>query len=119
MVFHVLHVILAFVCMDLWGFEGLGIAFFLSYAGYLAGMRVICGEVTGYAWTRRSRVLIVNSIVSVAVLLGLLQWASQLPGVAIGSILTVISAATCLGILQKLLGFKLANLKSLRDKTRQ
>jgi PST family polysaccharide transporter len=96
-----LQIGLVLVCMHIWGLVGLGVSFFLMYAGYTLLMLVVCRRVTGLAWSRRTGVLVLASTAFILTVLLGLYFLNGTWGVIMGLLLTAISVALCFKQLQE------------------
>jgi enterobacterial common antigen flippase len=106
--FNALYVGLIFLCIRLWGLNGLGIAFFLMYLGHVPAMMVVCRWMSGFAWSRAALRLILMSTAVVVLLLLSLRLLPKAYGLATGFLLTLLATAVCFHFLQKLLNVNLA-----------
>ena len=98
-----LQVGLAWVCVLSFGLKGAGIAFFVSYVGYLGLIYAIVRSVSGFRWTAANRRLLFLFVPLAGVVF--VSW-YLLPRVAatiLGATLTVISGVYSLRTLSKLI----------------
>lgn len=64
--YNLLHVALIWICVQLWGLPGTGIAFFGLYLYYCALMYVVIRKLTGFAWSAPNQRLAAVAIPTVA-----------------------------------------------------
>jgi hypothetical protein len=99
-----LHVLLVAVCLKLWGLEGSGVAFALTYVLVTLGYYAVCHRVSGFGWSRRSLSVLASGAVLCGVAFVMTQ--SLPPGinVPVATIFAVTGSAFCLRALARTLG---------------
>jgi PST family polysaccharide transporter len=109
-----LHIILLFVCMRLYGLDGVGISFALLYVCHSVGMLFTCRWLSGFEWSLQAKKILVSSCTIVALTFIAVRYLPQMLGVASGILLTFVTAYVCLQSLQKLLDVNFMNLLRTR-----
>jgi len=109
-VFAILSVSLLYVCMKMWGLEGVGVSFFALYVSYTITMRVVCNRITGFRWSRKSLFLILTACCAVVATLVMVRTLSVEKGTLGGLLVTGAVSIGCLVELQRLLKFDIKQL---------
>ena len=93
--FNILHVALIVLGLQLFGIEGVAIAFFLMYLGYILAVYLVCRHLIGFEWSAES----IKITFLAAPILGATFMAcrtlSLWPASAIGLTLTLVVSALC------------------------
>lgn len=63
--FNVLHILLIFLCVHIWGLPGAAIAFFITYALYVVAMKLLAGYLIAFTWSKETKKLILFQVVVV------------------------------------------------------
>jgi len=94
--FNLVHVALVAVGLQLYGIEGVAIAFVVMYVGYIAAVLLVSRHLIGFEWSSECTRLGLLSLP----LLGVIFTASRLlplwPAIALGLSLTLIASVLCL-----------------------
>jgi enterobacterial common antigen flippase len=109
-IFSILHVGLLFVCMRLWGLDGVGISFMALYIAYTFGMLGVCRYITGFLWTNRVTALVFLASVMVAATLLAVRVLPKLLGTITGLVITGSTTVFCVFMLQKLLNINILHI---------
>lgn len=116
-VFALLNVLLLRVCIQVWGYEGMGIAFAILYVLHVMFVFLVCRLLTGFRWEKRILLTILSSV-AVAILVALLV--RILPGrlgEGVGLVVALAAFALCVRRLNTLTeGFLQRKLMSLLRK---
>lgn len=61
-----INILLTWVCLHIWGIEGVGIAYSLSYVFHTLLLYPIARNLTGFTWTRKNKIVISIGMMSIA-----------------------------------------------------
>jgi PST family polysaccharide transporter len=94
--FNLVHVALVAVGLQLYGIEGVAIAFVVMYVGYIAAVLLVCRHLIGFKWSAECTQLGLLSLL----VLGVIFTASRLlplwPATWLGLSLTLVASVLCL-----------------------
>jgi len=112
-IFAAVNLFLLFVCMKMWGLEGVGISFFALYVSYSITMLGVCNRITGFHWSAKSALLILAVCCAVAAVLLMVRILPAERATVCGLIVTGAAAIACLFELQRLLKLDIKRLLPL------
>lgn len=114
----VLHIILLFAFMKIYGLIGVGISFALLYVCYSTGIYFVCHSLSDFIWSNLAKRFIFISISLIIVTFASVSILPQIYGVLFGLLLTILSIFTSISELQKLMGSSIFNLLSHKVRVR-
>jgi len=109
-IFAAANVFFLFVCMKLWGLDGVGISFFALYVIYSITMFGVCNRITGFWWSKKSLFVILFACCMLTTVLLMVRMLPGDIGLVCALIVTAAASAGCLFELQLLLKFDMKRL---------
>ncbi len=94
--FNVVHVALIALGLQLFGIEGVAIAFFLMYLGYILAVYLVCRHLIGFRWSAESMKITFLALPILGATFMACRTLSLWPASAIGLALTLVVSAFCL-----------------------
>jgi antigen flippase len=94
--FNIIHVTLINLGLQLYGLEGVAIAFFVLYAGYIIAVYLICRHLIGFAWSVEFKKIAVFTLPSFGATFVACRNLSLWPASFIGLSLTLVVSVFCL-----------------------
>ena len=86
-IFNFAHFALVVICLNIFGIEGVAIAFFIASFGYIATVYFVCRQLTGFKWSTGCRRLIYYTIpafvIAFIILRNLTGWSAIITGITI------------------------------------
>jgi PST family polysaccharide transporter len=113
-VFWTLHVLLVAACLRLWGLEGTGIAFALTYAAVGLGNLGVSRLISGFVWSRRSLSVLALGASSCVVAFAMTRLLPQNVNTATATAFAVAVSAFCVKALARTLGLGVGELLRAR-----
>jgi antigen flippase len=107
------QIILLVVCMKLWGLEGAGISFLLTYLAHTVIVFFIAKKATGFYWSRKSQMIIGAACIIIVTVFSLIRLLPMFAGTVVGLSITAATSMRCFFVMKEMLGFKI--FKSRKD----
>jgi len=102
--FNLLHIALIFSALILIGIEGVAVAFFVSYIGYIILVYYVAKKLTFFCWAVSVRRLLLYNLSLIAATFVLARVLPLWPAIIIGIIATVVATVLCLRGLVRRIG---------------
>ncbi len=103
----VVNVGLIVVCMKLWGLNGVGISFALSYLGHTALVFGTAAWLTGFRWSATALKILLPAVAVLAAGFAGIRFLPVFCGLGLGLLATIVTGIICLRTLEKILGVNL------------
>ncbi len=94
--FNILHFAMIFLGLQLFGTEGVAIAFFVMYLGYILALVLVCRHLTGFAWSAGVHKLALFALPMLGATFVACRTLPLWPAGAVGLALTLVVSVFCL-----------------------
>ena len=93
---NVAHLLLVAAGLQLFGVEGVAVAFFVLYTGYFAGMLLLCRRLTGFSWSSGCRKTFSQTLPFMCVSFFICRALPAVPASLLGLMLCAVASIICL-----------------------
>lgn len=102
--FNLLHLALVALGLHLFGIEGVAVAFFVMYLGYIGAVYLVSRQLIGFRWSASCARMTMQALPPVVLTFVAVRWLSLWPATLVGSVVTLIVSLYALRGLAQLVG---------------